>query len=204
MPDEHLPWRAILALLALAMIWGANPAIVKIASVDISPLFMAGIRSLVAAVCMGIWMRFRNIPFFIGRMVLIHWVMIGLLFGLEFAAFYLALAYTLASRVLRAGIHRPVFRGLGSAFFPQGRPPDPGQDHGPSAGLWRRGAPFCAKRFREIFLEHPAGRPAGPHCRAFVGGPPRCISRNFWGKAPTPCRPCSMQLVVSAPLLFSC
>ncbi|MEJ2283202.1 MAG: hypothetical protein P8X85_06390 [Desulfobacterales bacterium] len=45
----QLQWQPIAVLLIIAMIWGSNMAFVKLATPDIAPLFMAGIRSLVAA-----------------------------------------------------------------------------------------------------------------------------------------------------------
>jgi drug/metabolite transporter (DMT)-like permease len=56
MPSVQLRWQPIAVLLALALVWGANMAIIKIGSRELAPLFMAGLRSLVAAlimVCLG-------------------------------------------------------------------------------------------------------------------------------------------------------
>jgi drug/metabolite transporter (DMT)-like permease len=56
----QLRWQPIAVLLVLALIWGANMAMVKIAAREIAPLFMAGIRSLVASIGLYIWMKARG------------------------------------------------------------------------------------------------------------------------------------------------
>ena len=55
MHQTQLRWQPIAVLLIIAMIWGSNMAFVKIAARDIAPLFMAGVRSLVASICLCIF-----------------------------------------------------------------------------------------------------------------------------------------------------
>ena len=60
MHQTQLRWQPIAVLLIIAMFWGSNMAFVKIAARDIAPLFMAGVRSLVANICLfffysGFW-----------------------------------------------------------------------------------------------------------------------------------------------------
>jgi len=57
----QLRWQPIAVLLIIAMIWGSNMAFVKLAMRDITPLFMAAIRSLVAAACLWIWMKAKGL-----------------------------------------------------------------------------------------------------------------------------------------------
>ncbi|MBU2548959.1 MAG: DMT family transporter [Proteobacteria bacterium] len=97
MQQNRLPWRPIAALLFLAIIWGANLAAVKIAARDLSPMFMAAVRSLVASACLYAWMRVRNIRIFPSWTVALHGAVIGAAFGFQFALIFVGLNYTLAS-----------------------------------------------------------------------------------------------------------
>ena len=57
MYKAQLRWQPIAILLALALIWGANMASIKIGAREIAPLFMATLRSLVASACLYVWMK---------------------------------------------------------------------------------------------------------------------------------------------------
>lgn len=117
MDHTQLSWKPIAVLLALALIWGANWALVKIGARDLAPLFMAFVRSLGASVCLYIWMRGKGMVIFPSRIVLFHGVMVGLLFGLEFALVYVGLEYTLASRLYVLLYTSPFFAALGAHFL---------------------------------------------------------------------------------------
>jgi drug/metabolite transporter (DMT)-like permease len=74
----QLQWQPIVAMLVIAMVWGSNMAFVKLAARDIAPLFMAGIRSMVAAMCLYIWMKAKGLAFFPSRIIIFHGVVAGL------------------------------------------------------------------------------------------------------------------------------
>lgn len=114
---SQLQWQPIAVLLLLALIWGANWAIVKIGTREIAPIFMAGFRSLVAAFCLYIWMKIKGISIFPSRAILMHGVMIGLLFGGEFGFLYVGIQYTMASRIYIFLYTAPFFVALGAHFF---------------------------------------------------------------------------------------
>jgi drug/metabolite transporter (DMT)-like permease len=120
MYQAQLRWKPIAILLVLAMIWGANMAIIKIAARELAPLFMAGLRSLVAGVCLYAWMRAKGMTIFPSKSVLGHGIVIGLLFGSEFGFIYVALGYTLASRTYILLYTAPFFVALGAHFFLKG------------------------------------------------------------------------------------
>ena len=65
MYHAQLRWQPIAVLLILAMIWGANMAIIKIGARELAPLFMAGLRSFVASLCIYIWMKAKGITVFL-------------------------------------------------------------------------------------------------------------------------------------------
>jgi drug/metabolite transporter (DMT)-like permease len=95
-------------------------AAVKIGARELAPLFMAGLRSLVASLCLLAWMKAKGITVFPSRGILIHGVVVGLLFGSEFGFIYVALVYTFASRTYILVYTAPFFVALGAHFFLKG------------------------------------------------------------------------------------
>ena len=117
MYNARLHWKPILILLSLALVWGTNMAIIKIGNREIAPLFMAGLRSLVASVCLYIWGKIRGIILFPSKIVVLHGAVVGLFFGAEFGLIYVGLEYTLTSRVYVMLYTAPFFAALGAHFF---------------------------------------------------------------------------------------
>ncbi len=95
-------------------------AIIKIGARELAPLFMAGLRSLVASLCIYIWMKAKGITIFPSKSVLLHGIIIGLLFGSEFGFIYVGLGYTLASRTYILLYTAPFFVALEAHFFLKG------------------------------------------------------------------------------------
>lgn len=113
----ELRWQPIVILLVLAIIWGGNMAAIKIASREMTPLFMAALRSLVAGGCLFLWLKARGLTVFPGKSIFFHGMVVGLLFGGEFALIYVGLEYTTASRVYVLVYTSPFFVALGAHFF---------------------------------------------------------------------------------------
>jgi drug/metabolite transporter (DMT)-like permease len=120
MDQTTLQWRPIAVLLLLALIWGANMAAIKIVGDELAPLFMAGLRSLVASACLYIWMRIKSIAIFPSKGHLLHGMVIGLFFGSEFGLIYKALQYTTASRTYILVYTAPFFVALGAHVLLKG------------------------------------------------------------------------------------
>ncbi len=119
-PQNGLRWQLILILLVLSLIWGTNLAVVKIGARDLPPLFMAGLRSLIASLCLFIWMKIKGIAVIPSRIVLIHGMVVGFLFGIEFGFLYLGLNYTLASRASIFLYSSPFAAAIGAHLFLDG------------------------------------------------------------------------------------
>ena len=117
MYKAQLRWKPIAVLLLLALIWGGNMAIIKLGIREIAPLFMAGLRSLVASVCLYIWMKAKGIVLFPSKIVVIHGIVIGLFFGAEFGLIYVGLKYTLTSRAYVLLYTAPFFAAIEAHFF---------------------------------------------------------------------------------------
>jgi len=120
MEDSRLHWRPIVILILLSLIWGGNMASIKIGARDMAPLFMAGLRSLVAAIGLYIWMKIKGMKVFPSRAILFHGMAVGTLFGVEFGLIYEGLGYTLASRVYVLLYTAPFFAALGAHYFLKG------------------------------------------------------------------------------------
>ena len=114
----RLDARATILLTLLCSIWGFNAVAIKISNEGIAPLFGAGLRSVIAAVCLIIWMRRKRLELFPGR--LFDGVIIGFLFGADFGLLYMALLYTTASSAWILLFTTPFFHALGAHFFLSG------------------------------------------------------------------------------------
>jgi len=113
----QLRWQPIALLLLITMIWGSNMAFVKIASREMAPIFMAGLRSVVASLCLYIWMRARRIKIFPSAVIVGHGIVAGILFGSEFGLIFVGLEYTLASRGYVLLYIAPFIAAIGAHFF---------------------------------------------------------------------------------------
>lgn len=115
---DRLDAKAAILLTALCLIWGLNAVAIKFSNEGIAPLFGAGLRSVIATVCLMIWMIRKRLELFSGR--LIDGVIVGFLFGVEFGLLYLSLLYTTASSAWILLYTSPFFHTLGAHFFLSG------------------------------------------------------------------------------------
>jgi drug/metabolite transporter (DMT)-like permease len=95
---QQLSLPAALGLASLCAIWGLGQVAIKIANAGISPIMQAGLRSLIAGICLLVWCRVRRIPLFEHDGTLRSGIGAGLLFALEVLLLFLALQYTTAAR----------------------------------------------------------------------------------------------------------
>jgi len=113
-----LDLKAILLLTAICLLWGVNAPAIKVSNVGVAPMFAAGIRSVIAAICLIGWMKYRKMALFPGRVLDGLWV--GLLFGLEFSILYTSLLYTTASSAWILLYTSPFWHAVGAHFFLKG------------------------------------------------------------------------------------
>ncbi len=95
-------------------------AFMKLGSIEISPIFMAGLRSAIAAVCLYIWMKIKGVKIFPSRESLYYGIVVGIFFGAEFCCLYPALKYTTASRAVVLLYTSPFFVAIGAHLFLEG------------------------------------------------------------------------------------
>ena len=127
MQRGQLHWGPILVLLVLGLVWGGNMASIKIGAREIAPVFQAGLRSALAAVCLAIWMIARGIPFFPSRRAALHGAVLGVMFAAEFGFLYVGLEYTLASRAYVLLYTAPFFVALEAHLLLPGDRLNPGK-----------------------------------------------------------------------------
>ena len=115
---ETLDLKAVAILTGLCMLWGFNAVAIKVSNAGIAPVFSAGIRSVMAVIALAIWMRMKKVPLFPSN--LFDGVVVGLLFGTEFACLYASLLYTTASSAWILLYATPFFHAVGAHFFLKG------------------------------------------------------------------------------------
>ena len=104
-------------VVVLCMSWGFNQVAVKLALPDVPPLLQATIRSVIAAVLVALWARWRGISFSLRDGTLLPGLIAGALFGLEFVFIYRGLLWTTASRAVLFIYLTPVLVAIGARWF---------------------------------------------------------------------------------------
>ena len=100
------------------MLWGFNAVAIKESNLGIAPVFCAGIRSVIAVMALALWMKVKKIPLFPSN--LMDGLVVGILFGSEFACLYASLLYTTGSSAWILLYASPFFHALGAHFFLKG------------------------------------------------------------------------------------
>jgi drug/metabolite transporter (DMT)-like permease len=117
---EYLDLKAILAILILTLLWGFNYTAIKYSNEGISPVFASALRSLIASVCGAIYCFRKRERLFHTDIRLLHGLVVGLLFGLEFACIYFGMLYTDATRSVVFVYLSPFVVAVGAHFFLKG------------------------------------------------------------------------------------
>ena len=104
-------------IVALCLTWGFNQVAVKLAIHDIPPLIQSAIRSVIAALLVGLWTQLRGITLFKRDGTLLAGLAAGVLFALEFLLIYRGLIWTTATRATLFIYLAPFFVVVGSRWF---------------------------------------------------------------------------------------
>ena len=104
-------------MLLLSFLWAFQQITIKIANTGVSPILQAGIRSIVAAVALSIWMLWRCIRPIQKDGTLLIGIAAGILFALEFVLIYWGLTFTNASRSIIFIYSAPFVVALGIHWF---------------------------------------------------------------------------------------
>ncbi|MFI5341758.1 MAG: DMT family transporter [Candidatus Methylomirabilales bacterium] len=114
---KSLDARAIAIVVSLCLLWGMGQVSIKVANHGLSPIFQAAMRSIVAGLLVTLWARIRALPLVHRDRTFLHGLVIGLLFGTEFAFIYLGLSYTTASHAVIFLYTAPFFVALGAHWL---------------------------------------------------------------------------------------
>ena len=96
---DHLDTRAAAILLACCLFWGLQQVLVKATLPELPPVFQAALRFAGATLLLWLWCALRRVPLLARDGTLGPGLLAGGLFALEFAAIYLGLQHTTASRL---------------------------------------------------------------------------------------------------------
>jgi drug/metabolite transporter (DMT)-like permease len=201
MEESRLHWQPIAILVILALIWGGNMASIKIAARDMAPLFMAGMRSLVASIGLFIWMKIKGMEVFPSRVILFHGMVVGAMFGVEFGLIYEGLEYTLASRVYVLLYTAPFFAALGAHYFLKGDRLNPWK----GAGLVLAFFGIVTLFLRKMGSFSPEALPGDLMALAAgaLWGATTIYIKRFLARKTQPLQTLFYQVFFSAPLLFA-
>jgi drug/metabolite transporter (DMT)-like permease len=108
---------AIAIVVVLSLCWGFNQVAIKLAIHDIPPFLQSAARSVIAAVIVAAWARWRGIALFKRDGTLLAGILAGALFALEFLLIYPGLLWTTASRAVLFIYTAPFFVAIGSHWF---------------------------------------------------------------------------------------
>jgi drug/metabolite transporter (DMT)-like permease len=120
MDRKPLDSSAVWWMLLLTLTWGLQQVAIKMALPGMSPASQGAVRSLVAALLLLIWARWRSIPLWGRDGTLAPGVAAGLLFGAEFFFIYFGLNHTTASRLVVFLYLAPILTAVGLARWVPG------------------------------------------------------------------------------------
>jgi len=117
---EHLDLTAIITIIIVTLLWGFNHTTIKYINQGISPVFACALRSIIASICGIIYCLRKGEKLFHTDIMLLHGLVVGILFGLEFACLYFGLLYTDAARSVMFVYLSPFVVAVGAHFFLKG------------------------------------------------------------------------------------
>jgi drug/metabolite transporter (DMT)-like permease len=117
---DYLDLKAVVILIIVTLFWGFNHPAIKISNQGVSPIFASTLRSIVASICGLIYCLRKGEKVFHKDIMLFHGVVVGLLFGVEFACIYFGLLYTDAARSVLFVYLSPFVVAIGAHFFLKG------------------------------------------------------------------------------------
>ena len=113
----QLDFRASVILIMLCLIWGLHQVAIKGVAGDISPVMQIGLRSIIATLCLALWMAARRIPLFDRDGTWWPGIVAGLLFSFEFLLLAWGLHFTNASRSVIFIYTAPFTVAIGAHYF---------------------------------------------------------------------------------------
>jgi drug/metabolite transporter (DMT)-like permease len=197
---EYLDLRAMAILIILTLLWGFNYTAIKYSNQGVSPVFASTLRSMIASICGVIYCIKRGERLLHTNIILFHGLMVGLLFGLEFACIYFGMLYTDAARSALFIYLSPFVVAIGAHFFL----------HGDRLNFLKAFGLIIA--FTGIFVVF-GGRPKTAKPTMLIGDILEMMAAFFWGATTLyikrfmaekvhPINTFLYQLIFSIPILF--
>jgi len=117
MPKDHIDVKGFIIILILTILWGLNYSAIKLSNTGLSPVFTTFLRSLIASFLGIMYCVLIKRPVLHRGIILFHGFVAGMLFGLEFVFFYLAILYTGAARTAVLIYLSPFIVAAGAHMF---------------------------------------------------------------------------------------
>jgi drug/metabolite transporter (DMT)-like permease len=117
---DYLDLRAVFILIIVTLLWGFNYPAIKYSNQGVSPVFASTLRSIIASVCGLIYCLRKGEKLFHTDVMLFHGMMVGVLFGVEFACIYIGLLHTDAARSVLFVYLSPFVVAIGAHLFLKG------------------------------------------------------------------------------------
>ncbi|MEM6276656.1 MAG: DMT family transporter [Pseudomonadota bacterium] len=114
---EHLDTFGTVSLIAFALLLAFNQVVIAVGGDGWQPVFMAGLRSVGAALVLFAWLSWRGIEWRLERAMWPTAVFMGAIFGVEFLFLFTALDLTSVSRASVIFYAMPVWAALLSRIF---------------------------------------------------------------------------------------
>lgn len=105
------------SLVLFSALLGFNQVVIKVVNEGLQPVFFAGLRSLGAVLCVGLWMAWRGQSFRPRPGTLRLGLLIGAIFSAEFLMLFIALDLTTVTRTAVLFYSMPVWMALGAHVF---------------------------------------------------------------------------------------
>ncbi len=117
---DYLDAKAVVILIIMTLLWAFNYTAIKYSNQGVSPVFASTLRSMIAFICGLIYCLKKEEKLFHTDVMLFHGVVVGLLFGAEFACIYFGMLYTDAARSVLFVYLSPFVVAAGAHFFLKG------------------------------------------------------------------------------------
>ena len=117
MTKDRIDLSGLITIVILTILWGINYSVVKVSNTGLSPVFTTFLRSVIATALGIVYCLAVRQPLFHRGPLLLHGIVVGILFGVEFVCMYLGLLYTNAARAVIFVYLSPFFVAIGAHFL---------------------------------------------------------------------------------------
>ncbi|HBZ44762.1 MAG TPA: EamA/RhaT family transporter [Maritimibacter sp.] len=114
---RNLDLFGVSSLMVISLLLGLNHVVIKLVNVGLQPVFAAGLRSIGAALCVYLWMLWRQQKLDFRKGTVFWGFVIGLVFSLEFLGLFVALDLTSVTRTSVIFYSMPVWMALAAHFL---------------------------------------------------------------------------------------